>query len=108
MHRTRVKPYLDDPRNFPPEVVAARDYSESIVFDILAHRFKDGNAKNTLVSNLEIHVQFSKLSQWLDYNEVKHFKLLEDYAQEKGLSWLARPPKPSSPGEASVVASKGC
>ena len=24
-----------------------------------------------------------------DYAEVKHLKLLEDYAQEQGLSWLA-------------------
>ena len=56
-------------------------------------------------NNLEIHVQFSKVSQWLDYAEVKHLKLLEDYAQEQGLSWLARPPK-SPPGDASVVVSK--
>ncbi len=103
VHRTRVKPYLDDPRNFPPEVVAARDYSESIVFDILGHRFKDGNAQNKLVDNLEIHVQFSKVAQWLDYNEVKHLKLLEDYAHSKGLSWLARPAKPSLTGDAGAV-----
>ena len=67
------------------------------------YRFKDGNCSNTIVNNLEIHVQFSKVSQWLDYAEVKHLKLLEDYAQEQGLSWLARPPK-SPPGDASVVA----
>ena len=59
VHRTRVKPYLDDPRNFPPEVVAARDYSESIVFDILGHRFKDGKSSNTIVNNLEIYVHMA-------------------------------------------------
>ena len=47
VHRSRVKPYLDDPRNFPPEVIAARDYSESIVFDVLEHRFIDGNLAKT-------------------------------------------------------------
>jgi hypothetical protein len=38
---------------FPPEVVAARDYQESIVFDILAHRSVDDDSTHQVVSNLE-------------------------------------------------------
>lgn len=98
VHRSRVKPYLDDPRNFPPEVIAARDYSESIVFDILGHRFIDGNPKNKLIDNLEFHIQFSKIAQWLPYTDVKHLKILDDYALSAGLSWLARSPNTSGAG----------
>ena len=97
VHRSRVKPYVDDPRHFPPEVVAARDYQESIVFDILAHRFVDNDASHNVVSNMEFQVQFSRVTQWLPYAEVKHLRLLDDYAFQAGLSWLVRSsPKPAT------------
>jgi hypothetical protein len=69
---------------FPPEVVAARDYQESIVFDILAHRSVDDDSTHQVVSNLEFQVQFSRVTQWLPYAKVKHLRLLDDYASQAG------------------------
>ena len=52
-----------------------------------------------MASNLEFQVQFSRVTQWLSYVEVKHLRLLDDYASQAGLSWLVR----SSPKSTVVV-----
>lgn len=50
--------------------------------------------------DLESHILFAKISQWLQYRDVTNLKLLDDYAVSMGLSWLARPTKAGSNGDA--------
>ena len=50
----------------------------------------DNDATHKVTTNIEFNVQFSRVTQWLPYSEVKHLLLLEDYALHSGLSWLKR------------------